>query len=671
MKQALFIIVAVVLLMTGCTGQHGGWGKDVSIDSLTSILYDMMSDQPEQALAFIDSLKNEGIYSEGMANCRRAQVYSEQFQPRVSEVFALRAVKDENLKNENLRYHYFAYVLLINSEQNMGNTERAMTYATEALAEANNDTSFVARKYNPDYLEAIGCCQFVLKHVDEGNKSYEQAYKLYEEVLVNADSFSSFYQLFMMAVDAINYNVENEKIETAKLWLPRLEKAYDQMVTTKNIIDYVKDQTTADKEITEARMYVCAGQPKEAEAHYKAYLATDYAHTPVGRKMSSAYLEESGKWSEMKAALEASDSFYVSNESQYTMKYLTTVLGGQFKALRHLGHNEGALRIADKLINLLDTVEEKSRQEDAAELAVVYETQEKERKIAEQQADLTRQRLIGTAIAMVLLVVFFTIYTLHRRRAARRLAEVNAVKERIESELRIARDIQMSMVPNVFPDREGLDLYALMTPAREVGGDLYCYVLQGNKLHFCVGDVSGKGVPASLFMAQATRLFRTFATQGKNPSDICTRMNQALSEDNMQNMFVTMFVGLIDLKTGHLWFCNAGHNPPVIGGGDSQGEFLQMEVNAPIGLWPNLEYVGEEIDNIKGRALFVYTDGLNEAENPQQKQFGDERILNILQNTHFDSARQVIETLATEVERHRNGAEPNDDLTMMCLRVQE
>ena len=127
MRKTLFIIVAVVLLITGCTGQYDRWKKDVAIDSLTSILYDMMSDQPKQALAFIDSLKDEGIYSEGIANCRRAQVYSEQFQPRVSEVFALRAVKDEDLKKENLRYHYFAYVLLINSEQNMGNTERAMT----------------------------------------------------------------------------------------------------------------------------------------------------------------------------------------------------------------------------------------------------------------------------------------------------------------------------------------------------------------------------------------------------------------------------------------------------------------------------------------------------------------------------------------------------------------
>jgi serine phosphatase RsbU (regulator of sigma subunit) len=249
------------------------------------------------------------------------------------------------------------------------------------------------------------------------------------------------------------------------------------------------------------------------------------------------------------------------------------------------------------------------------------------------------------------------------------MAEMKAAQERIESELRIARDIQMSMVPSVFPEREGLDMFAQMTPAKEVGGDMYGYVLLGDKLYFAVGDVSGKGVPASLFMAQVTRLFRTLAAQQMKPAEICTRMNNALNEDNEQGMFVTMFLGLLDLQTGHLQFCNAGHNPPVIGGGENNGDFLEMESNAPIGLFPDIEYKGEEIDTIKGRAIFVYTDGLNEAEDTEQKQFGDDKLLEILRETKFDSARQVIETMAAQVEKHRNGAEPNDDLTMLSLRV--
>jgi sigma-B regulation protein RsbU (phosphoserine phosphatase) len=250
------------------------------------------------------------------------------------------------------------------------------------------------------------------------------------------------------------------------------------------------------------------------------------------------------------------------------------------------------------------------------------------------------------------------------------LKDTTAQKASIESELNVANSIQMSMLPNVFPDREGLDMYASMTPAKEVGGDLYGYLLKDDNLYFCLGDVSGKGVPASLFMAQVTRLFRTLANQQLSPSDICTHMNDALSGDeNPTNMFVTLFVGMVDLTSGHLSFCNAGHNPPVIGGGEHHGDFLEMKPNFPIGVLPGLEFEGEEIESIKGRALFIYTDGLNEAENREHEQFGDERLLDILRNTHFDSAQQVIETLAAEVEKHREGADPNDDLTMMCLRI--
>ena len=250
------------------------------------------------------------------------------------------------------------------------------------------------------------------------------------------------------------------------------------------------------------------------------------------------------------------------------------------------------------------------------------------------------------------------------------LKETTAQKASIESELNVASSIQMSMLPSVFPNCEGLDMYASMTPAKEVGGDLYGYLLKGDQLYFCLGDVSGKGVPASLFMAQVTRLFRTLANQQIAPADICTQMNEALSgEENSTFMFVTLFVGLVGLKTGHLSFCNAGHNPPVIGGGEHHGEFLKMLPNCPIGVMPGLQFQGEEIDSIKGRPLFIYTDGLNEAENRQYEQFGEERLLDILRNTHFETARQVIETLAAEVEHHRDGADPNDDLTMMCLRI--
>ena len=299
----------------------------------------------------------------------------------------------------------------------------------------------------------------------------------------------------------------------------------------------------------------------------------------------------------------------------------------------------------------------------------------------EMQSQLERSRFIIATALLTLVALGVFIYFRHR--AAKRLEkahnellvaydqleETTTAKERIESELRIARDIQMSMVPHDFPDSPSIDLYASMSPAREVGGDLYDYLLQDERLYFCVGDVSGKGVPASLFMAQAIRLFRALAKQELMPDQIASRLNNELSDNNESGMFVTMFIGLANLETGHLDFCNAGHNPPVLGGDAQHGSFIQMEPNAPIGLWPDLPYVGEKIDNIKGHPLFIYTDGLNEAENQQQEQFGDDRLLSILRDTRFHHSRQVIERLQEEVEHHRQGAEPNDDLTMLCLRI--
>ena len=329
-----------------------------------------------------------------------------------------------------------------------------------------------------------------------------------------------------------------------------------------------------------------------------------------------------------------------------------------------------------KILTALDTAIVAQKRSDAAELATIYDTQQKETEIARQQAqiaskdyELSRQRNIGLLIAMVLLTAFFVFYIQYRRKAARRLANVRAAQERMESELRIAREIQMSMVPNEFPATDKLDLYAQMTPAREVGGDLYDYLITDNQLYFCVGDVSGKGVPASLFMAQTTRLFRALAKQRFMPDIIANRVNDELAENNESGMFVTMFIGLVDLKTGRLDFCNCGHNPPVIGGGDEGGQFLKMESNAPIGLWPGLTFIGEQIACITNRPLFIYTDGLNEAENLHQEQFGEERLLAFLRKTRYQSSQQMIGELAKEVARHRTGAEPNDDLTMMCLNL--
>ena len=351
----------------------------------------------------------------------------------------------------------------------------------------------------------------------------------------------------------------------------------------------------------------------------------------------------------------------------------------KLRANYYAGRKDTALKVAMQIADLFDSAYLWQKKSQMAEMATIYDTQGKEMEIARQQAKLSKQRLIGVLVALLLLSAFFLIYSWYRRRAQKRLAtaheqlkaaydqleETTAAKERIESELRIARDIQMSMVPSLFPEYEGLDMFAAMTPAKEVGGDLYGYVLQGDILYFCVGDVSGKGVPASLFMAQSARLFRTLASENMVPADIAVRMNNALAENNETGMFVTMFIGQLNLKTGHLDYCNCGHNAPVL-----DGEFLKMQYeNQPLGLWEDDPFYGESIDDIRNKQLLVYSDGLNEAENPQQELLGNARLLELMDSAKSLSSQQVIKKLMNAVEEHRAGADPNDDLTLLCLTV--
>ncbi|MBP5338288.1 MAG: serine/threonine-protein phosphatase [Prevotella sp.] len=313
---------------------------------------------------------------------------------------------------------------------------------------------------------------------------------------------------------------------------------------------------------------------------------------------------------------------------------------------------------------------------------------------AQKQTEHAHHVFMTMLAIIAALVIASLAFILHRRNkhskeietaygkledAYNRLEQTTAAKERIESELRIAREIQMGMVPHVFdafPKELGIDLFASMTPAKEVGGDLYDFFLKDKKLYVCVGDVAGKGVPASMTMAVAVNLFRSVAKEGVTPVHIVSRINSTLSSDNESSIFVTMFIAEIDLETGRMDFCNAGHNPPLIvnnqlkPGDASRARYINMEPNAPVGLWPELDYVGESIDNIKGHTLLIYTDGLTEAENEEQQQHGEERLLHLMGKDQFVRAESTVNMILSDVASHVGNADQSDDLTILCLKIQ-
>ena len=253
------------------------------------------------------------------------------------------------------------------------------------------------------------------------------------------------------------------------------------------------------------------------------------------------------------------------------------------------------------------------------------------------------------------------------------LRNATAMKAAIENEMKVAHDIQMSMLPKTFPpypERTDLDIFGSVTPAKGVGGDLFDFYIRDEQLFFCIGDVSGKGVPASLFMAVTRSLFRNISQHVSEPSQIVNALNNAQSEGNDTNMFVTLFVGVLDLKTGNLRYCNAGHDAPLLMSSDVA--LLPCDCNLPIGVMGDFTFGQQEITLERNSTIFLFTDGLNEAENIRHAQFGDERIEEIAKSLVADGQLepvQVIKHMADAVHTFVGEAEQSDDLTMLAIQL--
>jgi sigma-B regulation protein RsbU (phosphoserine phosphatase) len=252
------------------------------------------------------------------------------------------------------------------------------------------------------------------------------------------------------------------------------------------------------------------------------------------------------------------------------------------------------------------------------------------------------------------------------------LRETTAAKERIESELNIARSIQDSFLHKLFPpfpDRPEFDLFATLEPAKEVGGDLYDFVLIGDELYFCVGDVSDKGVPAALLMVVTQTLMRAAAQQpAVDPATMLTRVNADILEKNEMLMFVTMFCGVLKLSTGELRYSNAGHNPPLILRSTGEAEWLTLPDGMVLGVMPDLKYETFTTTFKPGDTLLAYTDGVTEAKSPQSTLYSDEKLLHLLAAQAGNTPAQLVTNVMHSVKEHASTAPQSDDITVLALR---
>ena len=287
--------------------------------------------------------------------------------------------------------------------------------------------------------------------------------------------------------------------------------------------------------------------------------------------------------------------------------------------------------------------------------------------------NLRRIRLLLLLPVMIGLL-FVGIIVWRSSRNMERLRKINAEKERIGGELRVASQIQQSMLPKEEVRGEWLEVRGSLVPAREVGGDLYDYFIRDEKLFFCIGDVSGKGAPSAMLMAVTHGLFRSASAHDSNPARIMEAINEVACQRNESNMFVTMFVGVLDLPTGHLRYCDAGHDAPFVlsdkGKATSEKLAIALDVkpHLPIGVYDDTKYTVQEISIRPGSIIFLYTDGLTEAKNAEHKLFGLERIQAVLNTCADNDSKEILEKITKSVDSFVKHAEQSDDLTMLVIR---
>ncbi len=258
------------------------------------------------------------------------------------------------------------------------------------------------------------------------------------------------------------------------------------------------------------------------------------------------------------------------------------------------------------------------------------------------------------------------------RRYIDELMQITSEKEKMKAELSVAAMIQTDMLPKnfpLFPDRGEFDVFASMNPAKEVGGDFYdIFLIDDDHLALVMGDVSGKGVSAALFMVKSKLLIQNLAMSGGTPGEILEKVNKKLEEGNSAMMFVTVWLGILTISTGHLIEANGGHMNPAVRKDGGAFEFIERKHGAALGIRKNKTYEDDEIELAKGDCFFIYTDGVNEAENTSKELFGTDRMLDTLNNHADESLEEILQAMSDDVGRFAGGATQSDDITMLAIR---
>ena len=434
----IIIVTGVVTIMgmTACTSHD----KQVSFENKTqskqdSIIQSVIDEDMDSALRLIDSLEDKHLLPEHKVNFYRGQIHFKLGQELTAELYYKKALTSDDLLEERPSLYYFVSDQLSTILTLKGDQDGAVKTATEAYTIVQKDTTQEGHYWSAILLHDIGYSQMQLGHYQDARKNFVQAWNTLKQLVNTNPTFDNLYTWARITYNIIDAYTSTEQFKEAEKWLPQAEEAISQMSASPECPAATAEEYTAGLNTHKALIYVKTNRRAEAHQAYQRFIGTNYSKTNAGLIEHSEYLENAERWEDLAKLSPKVDSVVKSWGIPLSLYYLKSYLNPSLKAYIKSGNKEQALKMAERIVDSVDSVYNYERQHNAAELAIMYETQEKEKQISEQQSMLKNQRYLAFLVAALLILIFFIIITLLRLRSARKLADKNKELKQKNKEL--------------------------------------------------------------------------------------------------------------------------------------------------------------------------------------------------------------------------------------------
>ena len=418
--------LVILVALTGCDSMQrkgfSGKNKDFTQDSM---IEQVMEKDLDSALKVIDNLESKKKISEGKANYYRGQIHYKLGQELSAELYFKRSLVNDDLLQERPSMYYYVSDQLSTILTVKGDQEGAIDIATEAYSVIQKDTTQIGHYWSAILLHDIGYSQMQLGHYTEAEKNFKQAWNTLKQLASVNPTFDHLYTWSRITYNIIDAYTSTEQFEEAEKWIPQAEEAIARMSSHPECTKTIAEEYTAGINTHKALVYIKTNRPKEAQMAYQRFVGTDYSKTSKGLIEHSEYLELAERWNDLADITPKVDSVIQSWDTPLSLYYLKSYLTPYLKAYLRSGRTQQALKMAERIVDSSDSIYNYERQHNAEELAIMYETQEKENQIAKQQTMLRNQMYIAIMVAVMLILISIVVITLIRLRNAKKLSEKN------------------------------------------------------------------------------------------------------------------------------------------------------------------------------------------------------------------------------------------------------